>query len=112
MGTNLYLCTVCRFAEGRGDVAGLHLLSRLDGRFVKLRSKLSEGFGGVYIRQLLLRDFDREKPFGVAAYDAVAAVILRQREQLGVKHAREDARVAPLSVVRRADDMLRMLTPA
>ena len=82
------------------------------GLFVKLRLQVFERLGGVYICQFPLRDLDRYEAVGMAANDTVAAVILGQREQLAVKLTRENAGVAALAVVCRADNILRVLPPA
>ena len=48
----------------------------------------------------------------MAANNAVAAVILGQREKFVKEFAWKDAGIAPLAVMRRADNAARMLTPA
>ena len=63
------------------------------------------GLEQVQAGQLILADLDVQQTIRVGADDGVAAVIARKREQLVEKLPREDAGIASLTIVRRADDI-------
>ena len=78
---------------------------------VHLLLQSAQSLRRVHIGQLFPRNFHQKQTVGMRADDGIAAMVLRQRQQLAVEFPRKDVGIAAFATVRRADDAAWVLPP-